>query len=144
MTYLQAILEKELKRLQEKLCFGGDMTVKWLPDEVEFVEIHGEKKELGGKIEGSVIKIFETDKKEALWTLRHEFIENMIKTEFSEPYLNLANAIMTTFDNTTYQRQERIIEKLTMLMARVKKDNKKNGNEKSAAAIAVVKYEEDS
>ena len=73
---VQKALDNELSRLKGAFGLAGQLRVVWNPKISN--EIHG-------KVEGSTIIIYDADEKEALKTLKHEFVEFILTEEFLTP-----------------------------------------------------------
>ena len=80
----QKQLESELKRLKTRLGLAGHLRVVWDP--------HSSSDEVQGMVKGSTIFVFDVDEEEAVFTLRHEYIEYILTQEFLTPRLFEAKA----------------------------------------------------
>jgi len=105
---LQASLERELKRLQRKYGYGKHLKVVILPQTLKVND-----KTVFGEVKDSIIYIYQTE--ECLKTLRHEFLEEMIKSTFADPYVYLYNAFTKVFEKIQRNRTEKLIEILAEL-----------------------------
>jgi len=76
---LQKLLDGKLAKLKARFGLAGHLHVVWDP-KFSFEETHG-------LVKGSTIFIFDIDEKEALHTLKHEFIEYILTHEFLSPKL---------------------------------------------------------
>lgn len=99
-------LVEELKRLQEKLCVGHELSVKWLPN--------GHEK-LSGEVKGDQIYVYEKDEEEAVKTLKHEFFDYVV-SKIIEPYERIANKLIGLINDEAYCRKEKLIEVLAALI----------------------------
>jgi len=114
---IQKELEKELLLLQEK--YGCCLTYRVKHNPIvkaidlpfkQNVEINGEVNK-----QEQVIYVYNCDLKDALHTLRHEFMEAMLD-KIVNPYVILCNNVIRTFESAfmelAYSQKELLIEKL--------------------------------
>jgi len=73
-------------------------------------------RELSGEVLGDTIYIYDGSEAEALETLRHEFVEYVLTSEFVAPYQRMINALIALFEDEAYRRKERIVKKLAELL----------------------------
>ena len=76
LNTIQRKLERELARLKAKLGLAGNLEVLWDPK--------SSSKDTHGTVEGSTIFVFDTGEEEALRTLKHEYVEYILTSEFLE------------------------------------------------------------
>lgn len=116
------------KRLDElKILFqghGGSLKVEWTPGKKHIEKIGGARYYLNGEVVDDVIKIYVEDFDEAINVLLHEFIEHIIKKEFSEPYILLTQMVSQAYDDISYFRQEKVIDALTILLKKMPRTKK--------------------
>lgn len=98
-----AKLEIELSSLKKKL--GHELKLQWRPN-------NGPK---SGEVVGTTIRIYEADTTKALDTLRHEFIDYLLTRDLVAPYKRLINNLISLFEEETYDRKEKLIERLQEL-----------------------------
>lgn len=91
-----------LSRLKEKFEVGYDLTVEWIPRQNSIV---------AGEVKKSVILLYETDKKQALRTLVHEFLDFAISS-IVEPYKEVANKVISLLNEKAYKRKSAEINSL--------------------------------
>ncbi|MEM3490089.1 MAG: hypothetical protein QXO75_10625 [Nitrososphaerota archaeon] len=111
---LQKKLSDELERLKAKLGYGKELSVKWVPHQDKFLNSGNNK--LSGEVVGKTIYIYEDDEKEALETLRHEFLDYMVSIEVIAPYKKFINNLIRLFEEEVYKRKEVLIENLRELV----------------------------
>jgi hypothetical protein len=104
---LEAKLESALERLKQTLNLGYELQVKWVPN-------GGGK--LAGEVKGDCIYVYEETAKEALSTLRHEFLDYAI-SRVIEPYKQVTNKLIALINEEAYRRKEKLIEMLARLLA---------------------------
>jgi hypothetical protein len=96
------LLKQELARLKSKFKLGQELRLQWTPND-------GSK---SGEVIGSTIRIYETNKSEALDTLRHEFIEYLLTRDLVAPYKRLINKLISLFEEEMYDRKEKLVQRL--------------------------------
>jgi len=102
---LEKRLHSTLEDLKQTLNLGYELTVKWVPN--------GDDK-LSGEVKGNCIYIYEETAKEALSTLKHEFLDYVISSVI-EPYKQVTNRLIALINEEAYRRKERLVEKLSAL-----------------------------
>ena len=103
---LQEELQSALEGLKQNLNLGYELRVKWVPN--------GDGK-LSGEVKGDCIYVYEETAKEALSTLRHEFLDYAI-SNVVEPYKQVTNKLIALINEEAYRRKERLVEKLSALL----------------------------
>ena len=103
---LQKNLEDELEKLKRELCMGYELKVRWIPNCNE---------KFSGEVKGDVIYVYDVDEKEALETLRHEFLDYAI-SRVIEPYRQVTNKLIALINEDACRRKERLIEALLNLL----------------------------
>jgi len=83
-SIVQKRLDEELARLKARFSLAGHLKVVWDPQ--------SSSEETHGMVKDSTILVFDTDEKEALRTLKHEYIEYVLTHEFLEPRIFEAKA----------------------------------------------------
>jgi len=112
---IQKILEKELKRLQNKYRQCHEFRVEWKPCTKEYDMPYDRKAELAGQVDeiGHVLEVYATEVEEALHVLRHEFFESCFN-KLIRPYIDYANNVQRglekAFMQTNYWQKECFIE----------------------------------
>jgi hypothetical protein len=104
-------LEKELQRLQRRTSIGYEVKVKWLPSVVR----HHNGKQLAEEIIGDTILIYTEDPQQAIELVRHGFAE-WILNQYTKPYRQLINKLITLFEEQQYEKKERAVAALTKLL----------------------------
>jgi len=102
----QKRLENELERLKKRLKVGYELRVVWLPNN---------SGNLAGEVKGETIYIYDESEKEALKTLRHEFLDYAI-SKLIEPYKNVTNKLIMLMNEEAYKHKEKFIEALVELI----------------------------
>jgi len=102
----EAELKAEVERLKLLAGLGQEIKVVWRPCL---------DSSLSGEVRGNDLIIYETDEKEALKTLRHEFID-FIVSQAVEPYKEVANILVKQLNKNAYQNKEFVVEALCRLM----------------------------
>lgn len=103
---LEEKLQSSLEDLKRTLNLGYELTLKWIP--------HGDGK-LSGEVKEDCIYIYEDTAKEALSTLRHEFLDYAISSVV-EPYKQVTNKLIALINEEAYKRKEKLVEKLGVLL----------------------------
>lgn len=103
---LEEKLQSALEGLKQRLNLGYELRVKWVPK--------GDSR-LSGEVKGDYIYVYEETEKEALSTLRHEFLDYVISSVV-EPYRQGTNKLIALINEEAYRRKERIVEKLSSLL----------------------------
>ena len=104
-------LIKFLRKLEARYGFPHDYKVLW-------IQLDGPLTHpvLGTKcqafINKNIITIQTTSLAEAKDVLAHEFIEEILLQEFTEPYNDLIGQLIGHFQNQTYKRRERLVNRL--------------------------------
>jgi hypothetical protein len=106
MVNFQKRLENELKRLKKRLKIGYELKVVWSPNN---------SGNLAGEVKGETIYIYDESEKEALKTLRHEFLDYAI-SKLIEPYKNVTNKLIMLMNEEAYKHKEKFIEALVELI----------------------------
>ena len=103
------VLESELERLKRALDLGHELNVKWLPGCTR----RSNGRRLSGEVLGETIYIYDETEPKALRTLKHEFIEYVLASEFTAPYMRMINKLISAFEDEAYARKERVVKKLS-------------------------------
>lgn len=110
-------LQLELKRLQQKFGRGKELVIVYeprIPSKATHELPFGEVAELCGEIINNEIRIYVTDFKDVLHTLRHEFFEFVFDQDLIQPYVILYNQMKIAHEKAfmegTYKRKESLIE----------------------------------
>lgn len=103
---LQEELEKELRRLEEKLGSGYDLKVVWSPR-------RGSK--ISGEVKGDLIYVYEDEREPALETLKHELIDYRVSRAV-KPYKDMANKFIELFNERAYRLKEDLVEDIGKLI----------------------------
>ena len=98
-------LETELDHLKHKFQMGHELKLQWVP----------KKGPKSGEVIGTTIRIYEADSKNALDTLRHEFIEYLLTQNLVTPYERMINKLISLFGEEMYERKEKLVERLEEL-----------------------------
>ena len=106
MVNFQKRLENELERLKKRFKIGYELKVVWSPNN---------SGNLAGEVKGETIYIYDESEKEALKTLRHEFLDYAI-SKLIEPYKNVTNKLIMLMNEETYKHKEKFIEALVELI----------------------------
>lgn len=92
--------------MKQQFQLGQELQLEWTP-------IDGPK---SGEVTGITIHIYEAGEKNALDTLRHEFIDYLLTQDLVAPYKRLINKLISLFEEEMYDRKERLVEKLRELV----------------------------
>jgi hypothetical protein len=106
MVNFQKRLENELERLKKRFKVGYELKVVWSPNN---------SGNLAGEVKGETIYIYDESEKEALKTLRHEFLDYAI-SKLIEPYKNVTNKLIMLMNEEAYKHKEKFIEALVELI----------------------------
>jgi len=126
-------LEKGQKLLEEKLVelkrmfegAGGELIVVWAPGTEMIREINGTPYKLNGEVKSHRILIYVMNIQQATDVLLHEYIEHIIKEEFSKPFIVLSQMLSQTYADVAYFKQEKIVKALTTLLSKRLSETKK-------------------
>jgi len=107
MRKMEDRLKNELGRLKDLTKMGLELRLVWCPTHVS---------SLSGKIEESIIYIYEEDSGKALDVLRHEFFDYLVSVAIT-PYERAAsfyramvNALIEKLGEEAYSEKERVVE----------------------------------
>ena len=112
-------LRIELETLVKDYGRCRELTVEWVPEmrqqrDHESTSLFGNNCTICGEVRDRIIYIYETELKECIHTLRHEFFEYLIDHELVGPYVSLYNKMFEgyekAFQDTQYKRKEALIE----------------------------------
>jgi hypothetical protein len=123
---IQAELEKELKRLQDKYGTCTEYTVEWQPCEKHERLPFSKDAVLKGEVDkiGHRLLIYDSDWTEARHTLLHEFFEACFDV-LASPYIEMYNHIQRGYEHAfmqiTYSQKESLIEKFVKQEEKVSK-----------------------
>jgi hypothetical protein len=106
MVNFQKRLENELEKLKKRFKVGYELKVVWSPNN---------SGNLAGEVKGETIYIYDESEKEALKTLKHEFLDYAI-SKLIEPYKNVTNKLIMLINEDAYKRKERLVESLCRLI----------------------------
>lgn len=99
-------LEKELQRLQEITGKCKDFELVWIPKKNSHIE---------GKVEDNTITIYSQEIKQAIETLRHEFVDYIV-CDAIKPYIKLVNVLLSAISRDSYDKKEESVETLLNLL----------------------------
>lgn len=105
-------LNSELRLLQIKAGIGYEVTVEWKPDATD-CRVDGRK--LAEVVRGNTIFIFSSNLEDAIWLVRHGFLE-WILNQHTRPYLRLINKLITLHEEQQYENKEKVIEAVLKLL----------------------------
>lgn len=100
-------LEEELSRLKRLLPCGEALTVRWKPRPLS---------KISGKVAGDTIYVYDEDPREALNTLKHEYIDCLLTRSLVIPLVTLVNTFVKLREKEIYERKERIVTDLIKLI----------------------------
>ena len=100
-------LERELRRLQGLTGLNSSLKVNWIPNG---------SREIQGEVRGSMIYIYDEGLKEAVRTLKHEFIDYCITREVITPFIDLVNALIKSREAEVYRRKEKLVDFFSSLL----------------------------
>lgn len=103
---LEEKLQSALEGLKQILGLGHELTLRWIPN--------GDGK-LSGEVKGNCIYVYEMTEKEALSTLKHEFLDYAISSVI-DPYKQVTNKLIALINEEAYKRKERLVEKLSTFL----------------------------
>jgi hypothetical protein len=106
MVNFQKRLENELEKLKKRFKVGYELKVVWSPNN---------SGNLAGEVKGETIYVYDENEKEALKTLRHEFLDYAI-SKLIEPYKNVTNKLIMLMNEEAYKHKEKFIETLIELI----------------------------
>ncbi len=104
---IQTKLEKELKRLLEKLGLNEPLQVCWQPDIT---------KDVSGEVKQKIIMIYELNEEKAFSTLKHELIDYYLTSRTITPLVGLINLLIKFIEANTYKKKEKLVNTLTELI----------------------------
>ena len=108
---IDARFEVELERLKRNVGIGFEVSVRWLPGTVKYLN----GKQLVEEVIGDTILIYTENPKKAIELVRHGFAE-WILNQHTKPYRQLINKLITLFEEQQYERKEKIVQALAKLM----------------------------
>ena len=106
-------LGDELERLKDLTGFGKELTVEWC---------RAHESPVSGKVEGSVIYVFEPTFIEAIKVLRHEFLDYLVSLavkpyeKAASYYRAMVNSLIRELGEEAYNDKERVVEALVKIM----------------------------
>ena len=86
---------------------GHELKVTWLPGKAEYRS----GKQLAEEVRGNTIFVYAEGAEEAVELVRHGFLEWLLN-QFTRPYRELTNLLITLFEEQQYRRKEKVIESL--------------------------------
>ncbi|MCW3994908.1 MAG: hypothetical protein NWE98_02010 [Candidatus Bathyarchaeota archaeon] len=126
---VEAELKKELKFLQT--LFGcAELEVVWRPNQQQYDNIFGKKKQLCGEVIDRTLVIYVTELEDALHVCDHEFIEYYLNKELLDPVITMYNNMRIAYEKSAtknlYNNKEAVIENMVRLIEQKRKEvNKK-------------------
>jgi len=102
----------ELERLKRKVGLGFEVSVRWFPATVKY---HNGK-QLAEEVIGDTILIYTENPQKAIELVRHGFAE-WILNQYTKPYRQLVNSLISLFEQQQYEKKEKTVETLAKLMA---------------------------
>jgi len=100
-------LERELRRLRGLMGLNSSLKVEWAPNGSR--EAHGE-------VRGDIIYVYDEGLKEAVQTLKHEFLDCAVSRTI-EPYKDIANKLIAYINEKAYKDKEKLVEALCKLIS---------------------------
>lgn len=100
---VQRVLEKELARLKRLVPFEEALTVRWKPLL---------QSEISGKVVGKTIYVYDENPREAVNTLKHEYLDCLLTRKLVKPLVTLVNTFIKLREKEIYTEKERIITHL--------------------------------
>jgi hypothetical protein len=104
--YADRSLKEELSRLARQSENGSNLDVVWIPRSDSTKE---------GEVVGTTIFVYSQDPREAIKTLRHEFVDYLL-CKAIEPYQELANALLSVLSKKAYRKKEQIVESILKIL----------------------------
>lgn len=101
-----SFLKEELSRLIQQSGNGDDLDVRWVP------RIDSAKE---GEVVGKTIFVYSQDPRQAVETLRHEFLDYLI-CKTVEPYQEMVNALLAVLSEKAYRKKEEIVESILKML----------------------------
>ena len=99
-------LKEELTRLVQQSGDTSDLDVVWVP------RINSIKE---GEVIGKTIFVYSQDPREAIKTLRHEFVDYLL-CKAIEPYQDIVNALLAVLSEKAYRKKEQIVESILKVL----------------------------
>lgn len=99
-------LKEELARLIQQSGDGHDLNVVWVP------RIDSKKE---GEVVGKMIFVYSPYTRQAVETLRHEFVDYLI-CKAIEPYQDLVNALLSVLSEKAYRKKEEMVESILKIL----------------------------
>lgn len=91
---------------------GFEVEVKLLPSPDKYRN----GRQLAEEVKGNTIFVYSRNAQEALELVLHGFVE-WILNQHTKPYRQLANSLITLFEDLQYDRKERLVEALARLFS---------------------------
>ena len=103
----QRALEAELERLKRRMPFTEPLDVCWIPRS---------DMRISGEVKGSVIYVYDQNRKAALRTLRHEYLDCLLTRRVVNPLIAMVNTFIKLREREIYQEKEKIVNVLSDLI----------------------------
>jgi hypothetical protein len=105
--YVQDVLEKHLVKLKTLIPCDDVTEVRWKP-QVE--------SRLSGEVVEGIIYVYDEDLREALETLRHEYLDCILTKKIINPLTGIVNIFIEDKTREIYRQKERVVEALSKLL----------------------------
>ncbi len=99
-------LNEELARLMQQSGDSNDLDVVWVP------RIDSAKE---GEVVGKTIFVYSPDPRQAIETLRHEFVDYLV-CRAVEPYQDMVNALLSVLSEKAYRKKEEVVESILKIL----------------------------
>ena len=103
---VQALLERELARLEKIFGIDDRLVVRWVPDGPP---------NIAGEVKGKTVLIYEIQSEEAIRTLRHEIVDYLI-CKIVGFYKEIANCLILLLNEKAYREKEALVERLCRML----------------------------
>jgi len=105
--YVQDILERHLVKLKTLIPCDDVTGVRWKP--------HVESRLSGEVVEG-IIYVYDEGLRDALETLRHEYLDCILTKKIIDPLTAIVNLFIEDKTREIYRQKERVVEGLSKLL----------------------------
>jgi hypothetical protein len=105
--YVQDVLEKHLVKLKTLIPCDEVTEVRWKPQ----VQSH-----LSGEVAEGIIYVYDEGLRDALETLRHEYIDCILTKKIVNPLTAIVNLLIQDKTREIYRQKERVVEGLSKLL----------------------------
>ena len=104
---------EELANLKKRLNLDDRLEVRWIP---QYIKRSSDGGELRGEVLGETAYLYDETEQDAIQTLKHEVLENLIVRENEEHYIVMINSMVEAFNTIQRKKRENLVQKLMDLV----------------------------